>query len=115
MSTTQSTRRAHRSDPESSHLAAAAVNESTTARLKAALIELLREQSSAPFELQMLYTHVGPARGWPKIQPHSVNRRLSEMKRDGFIRGTGELVRTPDGAKAERLAVAEAPEQGVAA
>lgn len=111
MSTTKPTsarRRAHRHDPQTSHLAAEAVNESTATRVKDALVELLREQSAAPFEAQMLYTHVGPARGWPKIQPHSVNRRLSELKRDGFIRGTGELVRTPDGANAERLALTEA-------
>ena len=37
-----------------------------------------------------------------------MNRRLSEMKRDGIVRGTGELVKSPDGRPAERLALTEA-------
>ena len=108
MSMPNSTRRAHRDDPVSSHLAAAAVDESATERLKDALEELLREQSAAPFELQQLYALIRDVRGWPVVQPHSVNRRLSEMKRDGIVRGTGELVKSPDGRPAERLALTEA-------
>ena len=108
MSTSSITRRAHRGDPEVSHLAAAAVNESTANRLKHALLELLREQSSAPFEVQSLYLILADIKGWPKVQAHSVNRRLSELKRDGFIVGTGEKVNTPDGSKAERLTIAQA-------
>ena len=108
MSTTQGTRRAHRGDPTPSHLAADAVNESATARLKVALEDLLREQSAAPFEVQQLYGLIRDVRGWPAVQPHSVNRRLSEMKRDGIIAGTGELIQSPDGRPAERLALTEA-------
>ena len=108
MTMSDATRRAHRGDPLSSHLAAAAVNESTTARVKDALVELLREQSAAPFEAQMLYAHLRDVKGWPKIQPHSVNRRLSELKADGIVRGTGELIQSPDGRPAERLALTEA-------
>ena len=108
MTMSDATRRAHRGDPLSSHLAAAAVNESATAQLRDALEDLLREQSAAPFELQMLYGLMRDVKGWPAVQPHSVNRRLSEMKADGIVRGTGELIESPDGRPAERLALTEA-------
>jgi len=103
--TTVTDSRVHRGDPASSHRAAANLNESNVTRLKAALVQLLSEQSAAPFEVQMLYVLIQDVRGWPTVQPHSVNRRLSELKKAGVIRGTGEFVRTPDGADAERLEV----------
>jgi hypothetical protein len=98
---------AHRDDPQSSKAAAANLNLTKNARVKAALLDLLREQSGAPFEVQALYGLLRDVKGWPAVQPHSVNRRLSELKKAGHVVGTGQLVRTPDGATAERLALAE--------
>jgi len=105
---------AHHGDPQSSKDAAAALDPNVNARVKRALLELLREQSSAPFEVQSLYQLLRDTKGWPKVQPHSVNRRLSDLKNAGLVRGTGEFVRTPDGAKAERLEIVPGTEEAAA-
>ncbi|MGH3703764.1 MAG: hypothetical protein ACRDT9_03965 [Agromyces sp.] len=95
----------HRNDPQTSKDAAAAQDLGKNARVKRALLVLLAEQPGAPFEVQGVYMVLRASKGWPLVQPHSVNRRLSELKKDGLIRGTGVTVRTPDGATAERLEV----------
>ena len=89
---------AHRTDPVTSHDAAAAVDDTKKTQIFAALIEMLTERPRAAFELRREYFALAAEKGWPDdIEPHSVARRLSELHGQGRIRESGRRVPSPRG------------------
>lgn len=91
--------RSHTGDPETSKEAAERVTGSE--RLKAAILELLEMSGGLTAdEAQGAYLHARDARGWPVVQPHSVNRRLSELHSDGRVRDSGRRRETEYGRNA---------------
>lgn len=79
---------AHHDDPDTSHDAA----EEATHRgiIKAAIVTLLTEGGpQTAFELRHRYFRDYVARGWPYVQPHSVDRRLSELHGAGVVVDSG--------------------------
>lgn len=80
---------AHHDDPDTSLDAA----ERATHRgiIKAAIVTLLTERGpQTAFELRDRYFEDRERRGWPWVQAHSVDRRLSELHRDGVVFDTGD-------------------------
>lgn len=93
---------AHRDDPDTSHTAAA--NLAGTEAVKLAILTLLRESTDGltAFEAQDRYIDQRAARGWPQVQPHSINRRMSDMHKEtpARVRDTSRRRPTPSGATA---------------
>lgn len=111
---------AHTNDPDASHAAAANLDRKKSALVKQAIIELLAERPRAAFELQSAYMELRGICGWPLVQPHSVNRRLSELHGAGAVRPVlddhGDQVRIPtkDGATATVWEIVPAEAQAAA-
>jgi hypothetical protein len=93
--TNQNRELAHRSDPISSHLAAARLNPSDRARVKRAVLQLLAEEPRPTFKLTTAYFNLRVANGWPSVKPDGIAKRLSELHKAGQVEETGELVRSP--------------------
>jgi hypothetical protein len=95
---------AHRGDPVASIDAASRMSPTKAAAVKRAILELLAERPRAAFELQSAYVELRTICGWPLVQPHSVNRRLSDLHNEGAVRPLldedGEQVRIPSPAGA---------------
>lgn len=103
MSVRETTSLAHRGDPDASVEAALSVNSSAKERLFEAIITILTEESRAAFQVQETYFNLREANGWPDVQPHSVNRRMSDLHNAGRIRPVevmGEQWRIPSPAGA---------------
>ncbi|MCI2958189.1 hypothetical protein MN032_10820 [Agromyces atrinae] len=101
------TKHAHRSDPVSSKESAASVNEATVSQLEEMILDIVTTVGPlAPFEVRTHYLTHRENRGWPHVEPHSIHRRISDLKDKGRLAGTGVRVRTPAGKSAERLKVA---------
>lgn len=93
---------AYGKDPDTSKLAAALQRPDKTARVMAAILELLAEKPRAAFELRDSYFSLREANGWPIVQPHSIARRLSQLHMQGRVKENGDRVKTPDHATAAR-------------
>jgi hypothetical protein len=88
METDDARKLAHRNDPDTSMTAA----ERATHRsiIKEAIVSLLLARGPATaFELRDLYFDYRARRDWPWCQAHSVDRRLSELHRDGVVEDSG--------------------------
>ena len=97
--------RAHTDDPDTSKLAALQLDPTAVGELKRAILVMLKPGPNTAFELRARYSKVAPLLGWPHVQPNSINRRLSELKKDGLVFDTGERRETPDGRMAAVMAV----------
>ena len=93
-------------DPDTSVLAAIALDEVKVGLLKHAILVMLRAAPRCAFEVALAYKRVAPTIGWPDVQPYSVHRRMSELKKAQLIVDTGERRPTPDGRVAAVMAVA---------
>jgi hypothetical protein len=79
---------AHHDDPDTSHDAAEAATH--RAHIKAAIVWMLTEGGpQTAFELRDRYFRDRLAHGWPRVQPHSVDRRLSELHVAGAVVDSG--------------------------
>jgi hypothetical protein len=85
----------HRTDPAVSVVAAITVASGThSEQVMHAVIELLTDRGpSTPDELSDAYyrtRELRPDLGWPLVKLHTVNKRVSEMKKHiGVLRGVG--------------------------
>lgn len=101
----------HRGDPESSFEAAASLNPRDLAAVKEAVVFLLRVRPQAPFQVAELYFEFREIKGWPDVKPDSINKRISDLKREGRLRtaldtnGDPLWARTPFGKRAFFLEV----------
>lgn len=92
-------------DPDTSMLAALQLDPDKVTDVKHAILVMLRAAPRCAFEVAIAYGRVGPVIGWPDIQPYSVHRRMSELKKAQLIYDTGERRPTPDGRTAAVMAV----------
>lgn len=85
------TRLSHHDDPDTSVAAASKLGD--TEQVKVAILALLRESDAGltAFQAQALYFQQRESRGWPNVQPYSINRRMSDMHKETppRIRDTG--------------------------
>lgn len=91
--------RARRTDPETSHLAAATVETVTTA--DAVLMAFILHGPMADFELEDYYGEVYRLYKWPRQSPSGIRSRRSELVTGGMLFDTGRRIPTPSG----RLAI----------
>jgi hypothetical protein len=90
-----STALAHRNDPDTSHIAAAALNPSDKERIKAAILVMLGEKPKASFQLTKLYFKFRTFRGWPDCKEDGIAKRLSELVNADLVIDTGKRVTSP--------------------
>jgi hypothetical protein len=86
---------AHRNDPDTSHIAAAALNSSDKAIIKAVIVDLLAKKPRAQFQLTAYYVKFRRAFGWPDCKPDSIAKRLSELVNDGLVVDTERRIQSP--------------------
>lgn len=98
---------AHTADPDTSHIAAAALNATQTERVQEAILFMLREKPRAAFQLTERYFKFRGAFGWPEgVKPDSIAKRLSQLVKDGAVVDTGRRASTKWGRPAAIWAVA---------
>lgn len=87
---------ARNTDPDTSHDAGAIAALSPSAAIvKGAIMQLLRANGPrTAFELRDFYV-AHPE--WPRVQPNSINRRVSDLRNSGLVRDTGRRRKSPDG------------------
>jgi hypothetical protein len=98
---------AHRSDPETSHVAAASLNQAANSAMKAAILDILAERPRAAFEVTGAYFARRTAHGWPDSKTDGIAKRLSELRVAGRIVDSGERHRTQFGRPAVVWALAD--------
>lgn len=76
------TGQAHHDDPETSHESA---KRTKTEELKHVLYGLIEERPRAAFQLRDYYMRNAETQGWPQVKPDSVNKRISELHKRGWI------------------------------
>lgn len=76
------TGQAHHNDPETSHISA---RRTKTAELKEILYGLIEERPRAAFQLRDYYAANAMTQGWPDVKADSVNKRISELHRAGWV------------------------------
>lgn len=95
---------ARTSDPDTSKDAAAiAALSPSSAKIKSAILQLLREHGpKTAFELRDLYFASSQYRvsEWPDCQPNTINRRVSDLAGIGLVVDIKRRRPTPDGRKA---------------
>jgi hypothetical protein len=97
--------RFHTGDPDTSRDAAMHLEPGDVSELKRSILLMLRAEPRAAFQIASAYTAVAPILGWPKVDPYSIHRRMSELKKDELIYDTGERRMSPRGHRAAVLAV----------
>lgn len=102
---------AHRNDPNTSHLAAAALDPEENNRVKGAILSILDGHSMPVFQLTGAYFARRDAAGWPFVKPDSIAKRLSELRKAGKVIDSGERVK----GQFDRLVVVWAIPEPVAA
>jgi hypothetical protein len=94
---------ARTSDPDTSKDAAAiAALSPSSAKIKGAIMHLLREHGpKTAFELRSLYDDARRnGADWPDCQPNTINRRVSDLAGIGLVVDMKRRRPTPDGRKA---------------
>lgn len=83
---------AHRNDPDTSHIAAAALNKEEQSRMKAAILYLLSVRPEPVHILTDLYFELREYKDWPEGKRDSIAKRLSELVKAERVVDTGERV-----------------------
>jgi hypothetical protein len=83
---------AHRNDPDTSHIAAAALDPEENNRVKGAILSILAHQPMPVFQLTGAYFARRESAGWPFVKPDSIAKRLSELRNAGKVIDSGDRV-----------------------
>ena len=102
--------RAHTDDPDTAKGAASKLDPAEVSKLKRAIMVLAKASPRTPQELSDAYCSIAFTIGWPEVQPYSVNRRCSELKKAGLLFDTGMRRKGPYGRNQAVLGVPEGVE-----
>lgn len=86
------TQLAHTSDPDTSHIAAAALSKEERSQVKAAILELLSVREHTVPQLTQLYRNMRAIKGWPDVKLDSIAKRCSELVVAERVVDTGKRV-----------------------
>lgn len=86
---------AHRSDPQTSHIAAESLNQSDVDRIKAIILDELAKKPQAAFQLSRRYFKFRAAFGWPDCKTDGIAKRLSELHKAHLVTDSGRTVQSP--------------------
>lgn len=92
---------ARRTDPPTSHAAAASITEDALRRSQKAVLSFLRSQGpTADARLVARYEQIYEVYGWPKQSPSGLRTRRRELTDAGLVKDTGDRVRLDSGRNA---------------